>query len=247
MSLGYYAANVGNEYSKSANAAQAEAEGRYSMTVAAKKLGLSIKAFRAGCSAAKYQPTEWHHTGKHARRTDYYDTTILAATADFWRGAAREYGDKKAKEILAAHNVSPLSDAELAAAKESAIREAVANVQNFLDAYGDKFVVQQNFCGNGFEQKLHPNSAMSDLGLLSGYDYRERGLQIYDRETAEKKAAEMTALRAEKAKTDPFYAGKQPTTYRVVSVREDLLSECPLYGRIAGEFTRLGEARDFLK
>lgn len=33
---------------------------------------------------------------------------------------------------------------------------------------------------------------------------------------------------------------------RVVTVREDVLTDCPLYGRVAGEFTRLGEARDYL-
>lgn len=234
----YYEANVGNEHSKSAGAAEAESEGRYPLTVAAKKLGLTARAFRAGCASAKYNCAEWHHTGSYARRTDYYDVAVLAANADFWRGAARKYGAKKAAEILAAHNVNPLSDTELDNAKTAAIKNAVENVERFLGAYTDKYVVQLDFLdGKGWRQKLRGNSAMTDLGLLSGYDYRERGLPVLTREEAE---SEVARHAANPSKNFPNLKT------RIVSVREDLLTKCPLYGRVAGEFLRLGEACDFV-
>lgn len=240
MNTAYYEQNVGNEYSKSANAAEAEAAGRYSMTVAAKKLGISSRAFRVGCSSAKYKCHEWHHTGIYARRTDYYDTVALAASAEFWRGAASAYPPKAAAKLLAKHNVSPLTDAELAAAKEAATKEAIANVERFLATYGSKFVVQINFMDgrNGWRQKLRGNSAMSDLGLLSGYDYDNYGLPVLTREEAEAEVLRRAA------NPSTCFPGMQT---RIVTVREDLLTSCPLYGRIAGKFTALGEARDFLK
>lgn len=247
MSLAYYEANVGNENSKSLNAAEAEAAGRWPRTVAAKKLGISTKAFDAGCHVAKYTVSEWHHTGSHARRTDYYDTVALAADANFWRGAANKYAPNRGAALLAAHNVSAWTDAEKNEARQKSIGTALENVRRFLASYGDKFVVQQSFMGKGFDKKLHPNSAMSDLGLLSGYDYRECGLQVFDLETATKKATDNTAWRAQQAK-DPNSCqfGKPATEYRVVSVREEL-RECAIYASYCGKFERVGIFGDFEK
>jgi hypothetical protein len=136
MKSAYYEANVGAEHSKSANAARAEAEGRFPMSVAAKKLGISAAAFRAGCAAANYTSTEWHHTGRHARRIDYYDTVVLSRNPDFWRGAASKYSDKAAARLLDKHDICPLSDEELKQATDEARNEAIARVCSFIDAYG---------------------------------------------------------------------------------------------------------------
>lgn len=238
--LAYYEANVGNEHSKSANAAQAETEGRWPMTVAAKKLGISAPAFRAGCSAAKYEVTEWHHTGSHARRTDYYDTTVLVTNADFWRGAATKYSDKAAAKLLEKHGICPLSDEELAAATEKARDEALANVRSFLADYGEKYVLV--YAGDGLEddgrknQRFHPNSSMDRLGLFTGYDGDNNRAAMKTKEEAEAKAAEWLAAAEGKRRF-----------YRVVKVRDDILNECALYGRVAGKFTRVGDAKDFIK
>lgn len=82
----YYSRN--NSYSRSYNASCAEAEGRLPRTRAAAALGLSTKAFDAGCAACGYRATEWHHVGKYANMVDYYDTEELSASAEFWTGAA---------------------------------------------------------------------------------------------------------------------------------------------------------------
>lgn len=246
--VAYYEANVGAEHSKSANAAQAEAEGRFSMTVAAKHMGISLKAFKSGCRSAKYESAEWHHTGTHARRTDYYDTTVLTANADFWRGAAREYAPKKAAALLAAHNVSCLSDAELAAATESERNAALARVEAFLAWFdGPRFLVQKfedrgpNFAAKGYKTKtkwkaaLHYNSAMYMLGVTTGYDSSSNFARIHS--TPEAAQARLVA-----------WQELEPTlVLRVVTIREDIETDCALYGRVAGEFKRLGEARDYLK
>lgn len=95
-----------NSYSKSYNAIIAESEGRYSRTVAAKKLGLSIKAFDAGCAYINYRSTEWHHVGKYANAVDYYDTKDLGDNALFWKGATTrgnaDYCKKQITEVLRA-------------------------------------------------------------------------------------------------------------------------------------------------
>lgn len=96
----YYGRNYGNEYSRSAGAQEAENQGRYPRTKAAKHLGVSVKAFDAGCEAAGYRSTEWHHVGKYASMIDYYDTNELESSAAFWRGAASAY---KIKARVQAH------------------------------------------------------------------------------------------------------------------------------------------------
>lgn len=249
----YYEANVGEEHSKSANAALAETEGRFPLTIAAKKLGVSSKAFKNGCRNAKYESYEWHHTGSHARRTDYYDTTILRENPDFWRGAAREYGEKKAAEILAAHNVSPLSDAELQATTQSEIQAALERVKAFLEWFeGPRFVVQQckdhghDFADKGYNKQtewksaLHYNSAMDMLGVTTGYDASSNFARIHS--TPEAAQAWLEAWQSRHAKSFPDEPG---LVLRVITLREDIETDCALYGRVNGEFKRLGEARDF--
>ena len=96
----YYSRN--QSYSRSLNAENAEADGRLPRTRAAKHLGVSAAAFTAGCAAAGYVSTEWHHVGKYATMVDYYDTNELAENPDFWQGAATAYKAKaKQAELLA--------------------------------------------------------------------------------------------------------------------------------------------------
>lgn len=81
----YYRRN--NSYSRSYNAERAESSGRYPRTRAAKELGLSVKAFDAGCKYCGYYSSEWHHVGKFANRVDYYDVAELSQNIKFWVGA----------------------------------------------------------------------------------------------------------------------------------------------------------------
>jgi hypothetical protein len=96
----YYSRN--DSFSRSANAEAAEEEGRYPRTRAAAALGLSVKAFDAGCRAAGYRATEWHHVGKYASMVDYYDTEELADNPEFWRGAAEAYKSKAKRAAVLA-------------------------------------------------------------------------------------------------------------------------------------------------
>lgn len=91
----YYSRN--QSYSRSYNAERAEADDRYPRTRAAKHLGLSTKAFDAGCAHMGYVSHEWHHVGKYANMVDYYDTKELAASASFWLGAVLSYKTKAAR------------------------------------------------------------------------------------------------------------------------------------------------------
>jgi hypothetical protein len=94
----YYSRN--NSYSRSANAEFAESNGRLSRIRAAALLSVSVKAFDAGCAAAEYRSTEWHHVGKYANRVDYFDTNELAANAAFWQGAAGAYKSAAKRAVL---------------------------------------------------------------------------------------------------------------------------------------------------
>ena len=96
----YYGRN--QSYSRSYNAERAEDSGRLPRTRAASRLGVSVKAFDAGCEKAGYRSTEWHHVGKYANMVDYYDTEELEASWKFWVGARSAYSGKaKKKELLA--------------------------------------------------------------------------------------------------------------------------------------------------
>lgn len=102
MASAYYSRN--NSYSRSYGASCAEAEGRYSLTRAAKEMGLSSVAFKAGLAKAGYRSTEWHHVGKYANTVDYYDTTELQDNIMFWIGAKTKankgYVEKEIKRLL---------------------------------------------------------------------------------------------------------------------------------------------------
>ena len=91
-----------HSYSRSYNAFQAEAQGRFPITRACQVLGLSLAAFRAGCRALKYVPREWHHVGKYANRVDYYDTEYLQEQRNFWLGAATSRNQAIIKAALQA-------------------------------------------------------------------------------------------------------------------------------------------------
>lgn len=107
----YYSRN--GSYSRSANAEAAEDAGRFPRTRAAAYLGLSVKAFNAGCLAVGYRATEWHHVGKYANPVDYYDCEELADSPEFWRGAAEAYKSKAKRAAVLA-----IYDQRQAAARE---------------------------------------------------------------------------------------------------------------------------------
>jgi len=96
----YYSRN--DSYSRSANAESAEEAGRYPRTRAAAELGVSVKAFDAGCAAAEYRSHEWHHVSKYANMVDYFDTVELAESVEFWEGAAACYKSKTKQAELRA-------------------------------------------------------------------------------------------------------------------------------------------------
>lgn len=90
----YYGGNYGNEYSKSRRASEAEDNGRFPRTRAAKHLSVSVEAFDSGCYNCGYRPTEWHHVGKYATMVDYYDTNELNSNQKFWEGCGEHYKTK---------------------------------------------------------------------------------------------------------------------------------------------------------
>jgi hypothetical protein len=70
-----YASYCGREDCRSIGAQQAEAQGRYPLTRAIRRV-----AAQAGCTHREARAAllatysgEWHHTGNRARRTEYYD------------------------------------------------------------------------------------------------------------------------------------------------------------------------------
>lgn len=100
MSANYYSnGNFYGEYGKSTRASEAEMEGRFSRSKSAAHLGISLKAFDAGCEHCGYRSTEWHHLGKYATPIDFFDTKELAADFKFWIGAAGAYTRGQTKTI----------------------------------------------------------------------------------------------------------------------------------------------------
>lgn len=75
-------------FSKSNNAREAEAAGRYPATEAARRLGVPVGAVRA-----LLRGREWHHTSGWYNRTDYYNISDLEAedleALRAWRPPAR--------------------------------------------------------------------------------------------------------------------------------------------------------------
>ncbi len=214
---------------KSRNALEAEDTGRYPMTVCAKKLGISSAAFRSGCAAVDYTPTEWHHTGIYARRTDYYDLAELTTQERFWRGAAAKYEAKRALEILNSVGLAPLSAAEDASEHAVELQKCTARVIEFVKKYGAEFVVQ-----NEGKQRLCYNTGMSDMGLFEGYDSESNMRSMH----AKREDAEAHMSRWQSRCPD--------AKLRIVTVLEDMLtgrtasgSMLPLYGRIGGKFATL--------
>ena len=108
----HYGRNQGREWSKSANASNAEAAGRWPRTKAAAVLGVSVKAFDAGVQAMNYRTREWHHVGKYATMVDYWDTDQCREDSRFWRGAATAHNnpDRVAELLAKADDVSEYND-----------------------------------------------------------------------------------------------------------------------------------------
>lgn len=135
MTAAYYSRN--QSYSKSLNAEEAEGEGRLPRSRAAKFMGLSLAAFDAGCEAADYVATEWHHVGKYANECSYYDTVELGSSYHFWRGAMR--GRPRAKLAFRAWMVAGRERLAAEAAREEASNVAEAErLALAIRLYGDR-------------------------------------------------------------------------------------------------------------
>lgn len=109
-------------YSKSNNALDAEADGKYPLTHAVR-----IVAETAGCSQRVARealktvgPCEWHHTSMHYNRTNYYDTRIAAAYVNA----------KPLREFVAAH------EDDLRAADKGTPEDMRECRQKLADEYG---------------------------------------------------------------------------------------------------------------
>lgn len=88
LSGAYYSRN--QSYSRSYNAEQAEGEGRFPLTRAAKYIGLSSAALKKGAEHADLVTTEWHLVGKYANKVDYWDVSKdgeIYNSYKFWFGA----------------------------------------------------------------------------------------------------------------------------------------------------------------
>lgn len=79
---------------KSVNAVRAEADDRLSATALARRLRVRPAAVRAILA-----PSEWHHTGKFAAETDFYDGAVLIPLAEGDEAAAMERVRERADEV----------------------------------------------------------------------------------------------------------------------------------------------------
>lgn len=135
----YYSRN--DSYSRSLRAELAEGDGKFPITRAAAHLGVSVKAFKAGCDAMGYRTSEWHHVGKYANMVDYWDTNECRSSVEFWRGAAAAYASKKKQAELIA-----IADAVWLEQKEERIAEFKAKLERQRDC--SKFVLRHHGCNN---------------------------------------------------------------------------------------------------
>lgn len=72
-----------NGFSKSNNACDAEANGRFPASECAKRLGVPVEFVRAQVAS------EWHHTSKHYNCTDYYDLDAIREHLETDEGRAQ--------------------------------------------------------------------------------------------------------------------------------------------------------------
>ena len=198
----YYSRN--DSYSRSANAESAEANGRYPRTRAAAALGVSVKAFDAGCSAAGYHTHEWHHSGRYANAVDYYDTNELAESVEFWEGAAACYKSKtkqaelraKVPALLAERKASRL---EAFKCKLERQRDCTRPVQKHgaMSQLRWSRLVMQACVDAGFGQyDLNGEVPVGNFSLLTA---KLAALHI-ERQEADRKRAEEQQKRNERAK-----------------------------------------------
>lgn len=78
------------DYSKSVNAVEAEAGGRFPKSVLAKKYGIKTSAIDD-----LLEPTEWHHTSKFYNRTNYYSEEEVVRYLD----CLKRYSKAKTPEL----------------------------------------------------------------------------------------------------------------------------------------------------
>lgn len=85
---------------ESLNSLKAKNYGKFPLTGAAKDLGVSTSAFKAGISKADIIPCEWHHVGKFATAVDFFDTEECDNSYLFWIGAMQFYKTKTKKQLM---------------------------------------------------------------------------------------------------------------------------------------------------
>lgn len=162
MKSAYYSKN--NSFSKSYNAEYAEEDGRFPRTRAAAALGLSTKAFDAGCVRAGYVTSEWHHVGKYANKVDYYDTNELAANPLFWLGARtktnRFHVNAKLKQVAATRMWSRLKAPAMK--KTPAFSKALIRMCEGKGKMLENIVRHLDTKGYGRDQYIEYGSYMED-------------------------------------------------------------------------------------
>ena len=92
-----FMAGYADDFSKSNNAIDAEANGRFPASVISKKLGIPVAFLKEN-----FHTSEWHHTGTYYNHTAYYDLAAvkewLAGTGDYEvRGTESSGSDKLAE------------------------------------------------------------------------------------------------------------------------------------------------------
>lgn len=80
-----------HDYSKSNNAADAEAEGKFPASEAGRRLGIPGKFVAECCGWASHG--EWHHSSKFYNAVQYYDTNEIQAWMDGDAEAVEAHGD----------------------------------------------------------------------------------------------------------------------------------------------------------
>lgn len=147
-----------NGNSKSANAEYAEDNGRYPLTTAAKKLGITPALFKKAIEFCNYRTNEWHHVSKYANKVDYYDTVELLCNYKFivfLKNRAKDnrlfvYALKElAKERLTERLTPKQTDNRFNKTFEQALKKRCADFKIPFDALFDALPADQTIEAKG--------------------------------------------------------------------------------------------------
>ena len=140
-----------NGWSKSNRACDAEANGRYPASVAARVLGVPVEFVRAQGTS------EWHHTSSRYNRTDYYDVEEI-----------REHLETPEGQTELAGFV-----AKKAAQKKSPGKEYKACRVEWLEWSGTRKHPRATECSDDGATVLDKGGKMVDVTLASGKTFRK--------------------------------------------------------------------------